>query len=177
MIPNGSYPCQYESRLSLKDGKEVFIRPVMCTDGPLLIDLFNRMTPQSIYLRFLWRLPALPEDMIHRFTHVDYKTEFALVAVVEEEGKKAVIAVARYSFERDENTTDLAVAVRDDWQGRGLGKPMLAKLVEIGKEQGISRFSSMMDPKNEAIKKVLYGLGYEVRFSARSGFLQVEVIV
>lgn len=177
MIPNESYPCQYESRLSLKDGKEVFIRPVMSTDGPLLIDLFNRMTPQSIYLRFLWRLPALPEDMIQRFTHVDYKTEFALVAVVEEEGGKAVIAVARYSFERDENTTDLAVAVRDDWQGRGLGKPLLAKLVEIGKEQGVSRFSSMMDPENNAIRKILCGLGYDVRLSRRSGYLQVEIDV
>lgn len=177
MIPNGSYPRQYESRLNLKDGKEVFIRPVLCTDGPLLVDLFNRMTPQSIYLRFLWRLPALPEDMLHRFTHVDYKTEFALVAVVEEEGKKAVIAVARYSFERDENTTDLAVAVRDDWQGRGLGKPMLAKLVEIGKEQGISRFSSMMAPENNAIRKILCGLGYDVRLSRRSGYLHVEIDV
>ncbi|MHC1724766.1 MAG: GNAT family N-acetyltransferase [Syntrophobacteraceae bacterium] len=173
---NGSYPSQYESRLTLKNGSEVFLRPIMRTDGHFLVDLFNKMTPQSIYLRFLWRLPALPEEMIRRFTHMDYKSEFALVALIEEQGKNAIIAVARYAFDRDEKKTDLAVAVRDDWQGLGLGKPMLAKIVAIGREHGIFRFQSMMDPENIAMKQILSGLGYEVQYSLRSGFLQVEIV-
>ena len=38
------YPAQYESRLTLKNGREVFLRPVLQTDGDLLVDLFNKLS-------------------------------------------------------------------------------------------------------------------------------------
>ncbi|QTA80979.1 GNAT domain-containing protein [Desulfonema limicola] len=174
-VLNKNYPRQYESWLKLKNGKEVFLRPIMETDGNLIIDLFNKMSPQSIYLRFLRNLDALTENMISHFTHVDYNKEFALAAVVKECGKDAVIAVGRYGYDPDENTTDLAVAVRDDWQNAGLGKPLLMKVVNIAKEHGISHFTGMMDPQNMIIRKVLQELGFKVQYSSKSGFFQVNI--
>ena len=38
------YPAQYESLLKLKDGREVFLRPVLQTDGDLLVALFNKLS-------------------------------------------------------------------------------------------------------------------------------------
>ncbi len=171
------YPSHHESRLTLKDGREVFLRPVLPTDNDLVIDLFNRISPRSIYQRFLANLGALPEDMLHHFTHINYETDFALAAVIEEGCSEAIIAVGRYAYDPHENNTDLALAVRDDWQNLGLGKLLLTRIIAIAKEHGISRFESMMDTKNTIMEKILKDLGYEVRYSLRSGFYQVEILV
>ena len=171
------YPSQYESRLTLKDGREVFLRPILPSDEHLLVDLFNRMSPLSRYLRFLSHLQALPEELLYHLTHIDYDNEFALVSVVEEDGNDAIIAVSRYALDKDENIADLALAVRDDWQHLGLGKSLLSRIITIGKEHGISRFGSMMDFQNNIVKKMLLELDYEVKYYFRGGVYQVEIVV
>jgi acetyltransferase len=174
---NGSYPAQYESRLTLKNGKEVFLRPIVQTDEYLLVDLLNKLSSDSIYLRFLRPVNALPEDMLFQFTHINYHNNFALVAVIQEDGNDSIIAVARYGYDPEENVTDFAVVVRDDWQHHGLGKSILVKIFAIGKEHGISRFVSIIDSTNNTMKHVLRELGYTVKYSYRNGSTQVEVLV
>jgi acetyltransferase len=176
-FPPPIYPQEHEGWLTLKDGRKIFTRPVLPTDGPLLVDLFNKLSPQSVYLRFLSNLPSLPENWVYRFTHVDYKMDFALLGLVQEDGKDAVIAVGRYAYDVHTHLTDLAVAVRDDWQHLGLGKSLLAKIVDIGKTNGISIFESLIAPQNEVIKAILTDLGYKVTYSLRSGFFLVEIHV
>ncbi len=174
---NKGYPSRYESRLTLKNGKEVLIRPILQTDSDLIIDIFNRISPRSTYQRFLTKLEVLSEDMLHHFTHIDYETDFALVAVVEEGDSDAVIAVARYMYDPAEDNTDLGLTVRDDWQNLGLGKTLLEMLVSVAGKHGISRFRSMMDAGNTIMEKILKDLGYEVKYSLRSGFYEVEILV
>jgi GNAT superfamily N-acetyltransferase len=175
MTSTGNYPTQYESRLTLKNGMDVFIRPIMETDEKLMVDLFNRLSPQSVYLRFLMHLHALPKDMLYRLLHVNYSTEFALAAIIDEDGKDAIIAIARYGYSPDESLADLAVAVRDDWQHLGLGKLLLKKVVDIGREHGIRRFGGMMEPDNKIMRQILVELGYKTNYVLRSGFYQVEI--
>jgi len=177
MTSTENYLTQYESRLTLKNGREIFVRPIMQTDEHLIVNLFERLSPHSIYMRFLRGLPALPEDMLYRFTHINYTSEFALAGIIKEDGKDAIIAVARYAYTPHDNITDLAVAVRDDWQHFGLGKSLLKKIVEIGKEHGIYRFGGMIDPQNKLIMQILLELGYNVKYSLKSGFFQVEIQV
>ncbi len=174
---NEGYPAQYESRLSLKNGQEVFLRPILPTDECLLVDLFNKLDSYSRHMRFLGILDDLPEKLLFRLTHINYVSEFALVAVIREDGKDAIIAVGRYAYDSQENATEFAVVVRDDWQHYGLGKLLLVKIFAAGREQGFSRFVTMIDPENNIIKQILSGLGYTVTYASRSGYLQVEVLV
>ena len=172
-----NYPFQHEERLVLENGIEVFIRPVLRSDADLLVDLFSRMSAQSVYLRFLRRLHSLPKEMVRRFTQVDYHREFALVAVINRDGRDSIIAVGRYGQNSHEEMTDLAVAVCDEWQYLGLGKILLVKIVEIAGEHGITRFTGMMDSRNRVIRHILAELGYEVTYVLKSGFFQVDIIV
>lgn len=167
----------YNSHLTLKDSREVFLRPILTTDSDLIIDLFNRITPKSLYQRFLRNFNALPEDMLYHFTNINYKTDFALVAVIQEDCRDAIVAVGRYAYDPHEDSTDLALAVRDDWQNLGLGKSLMTRIIAIAKEHGISHFVSMMDTKNTFMEKILKDLGYEVRYFMRSGFYQVDIHV
>lgn len=174
-VPAG-YPAAYESRLDLTNGGAVLLRPIVPADEALLVELFDRLSPQARYLRFLSHLAALPEQILHQLTHVDYATSFALAAVVEEAGRDIIIAVGRYALDPEEERADLAIAVRDDWQQLGLGKQLLARIITIGKEHGICRFGSMMDPQNSSVKKILGDLGYEVSYFFRNGAFQVNIV-
>ena len=128
------YLRQYESRLLLKNGAEVLLRPVVPSDAPLLVDMFNKMTPRSRYLRFMSNNLELPEGLLHQFTHLDYHASFAIACLVEANDQTEIIAVARYSHDPDEHIADLGVAVRDDWQNLGIGKSLLSKIIIIGKK-------------------------------------------
>jgi acetyltransferase len=177
LIMNEGYPNQCESRLTLKSGREVFLRPILQTDEYLLVDLLNKLSADSIYLRFLRPLSALPEELLFQFTHIDYNKNFALVAVIQEDGKDSIIAVARYGYDSEENVTAFAIAVRDDWQRYGLGQSLLTKIFAIGKEHGISSFVSVIASTNNIMKQILRKLGYTVKYSHKNSSTQVEVFV
>lgn len=173
----GRYPAHYEDRLILKNKKSVFIRPLLQTDESLILDLFNKLGTDSIYQRFLTYLKSLPEDLLFQLTHIDYVNKFALVAVIPENGKDSIIAVARYFRDPEKNINDFAILVRDDWQKCGLGKALLQKIFAVGKEHGITRFVSIINPENQIMKHVVRKLGYPVKYSYVKGCTRVEIVV
>jgi RimJ/RimL family protein N-acetyltransferase len=175
MAPTANYPAQYESKLILKNGREIFIRPIRETDEQLIVDFFKKLSARSVTLRFLRHLDAIPQDMLYQFTHLNYSSEFALAGVITENGRDAIIAIARYAH--TPHLPELAIAVRDDWQHLGLGKSLMKQVVEAGKANGIYRFGGMIDPRNKIIMKILLDLGYKVEYSLRSGVFEVEILV
>lgn len=177
MLFTENYPVQYESNLTLKDGSVVFLRPIKATDGDLIIDLVEKLSSNSKYLRFLRFLDSLSENLLYQLIHVNYTSGFALVATINEGGKEKIIAVARYAYSAEDNNTELAVTVRDDWQHRGLGRLLLEKIIEIGKEHGISRYVALISPQNKIIINTLIKLGYDVNCSLESGVFHVEILV
>jgi len=173
---NTGYPAHYETRLVLKDGREFFLRPILQSDEYLLVDLLNKLSPDAIYLRFLRPVSSLPDEFLHQLTHINYTTNFALVAAVEEDGRDALVAVARYGYDPDERVTDFAIVVRDDWQRSGLGKFLLERLFAIGRGHGVTRFVSIIDSTNHAMKQVLRKLGCTVKYSYKGSATRVEVV-
>jgi acetyltransferase len=173
---HNDYPSQYESHLTLKNGRDVFIRPIRQTDGPLLVDLFNKLSPESIRLRFLTNLQYLSEDLLYRFTHIDYENDFALAGVIEEDGKDAIIGVGRYMDDPLVGLPDLAIAVRDDWQHFGLGKVLLVKTIGVAREQGITCLGAVIDPQNNVIRQLFWDLGFPVKYTLRGGFFRLEIL-
>lgn len=174
---NEQNPSQCESRVTLKNGEEVFIRPIRETDGPLILELFHNLSPRSVYRRFLSKVDTIPDKLLYRLTHIDYHKEFGLAAVILDADKETLVAVARYACDRQTDSADLAIAVVDSRHNLGLGKILLAKITAIAKENGIKRFTGLMDSENPVIRRALQKLGYEVRYSPRSGFYEVEIIL
>ncbi len=171
------YPAQYESRLMLKNRKEVFLRPILQTDKHLIVDLLNKLSADAVFLRFLRPVTKLPEEMLFQLTNINYQSNFALVAVIKENEKDALIAVARYGYDSAEKATDFAIVVRDDWQHLGLGQYMLDKIFGIGRAHGIFRFVSIIDSANHNMKQLLRTLAYTVKYSHQGGAIQVEILV
>ncbi len=171
----GEYPREYEGWTTIGDGSEVFLRPIKPTDGPLLVEGFHKLSPRSIYLRFLSPLRDLPEKWVYQFTHVDYRNDFALVATIHERGLESIIAVGRYAQNPTTGRAEVAVVVRDDWQRRGLGKALLLRLMEIARENRITRFEAFIDKDNFIVIGLISSLGVRHTMGSEEGLYRVEM--
>lgn len=149
------------SRVVLKDGSKVLIRQVHREDAPLLAEGFARFSAESRRLRFLTDKPRLTEAELHYFTHIDHHDHEALGAVDETDGR--ALGIARYIRDTtDPEQAEIAVAVVDDWQGRGLGTELVNRLMDRAREEGIHRFTALVAVDNEMMVNLLHDIGGEL---------------
>jgi len=73
------------------------------------------------------------------------------------------------------DSAEVAVAVVDDWQGRGLGSALLEELTERAGEEGIERFTATVLAENRQVIELLRGLGGVTVRADAAGALEVDV--
>jgi GNAT superfamily N-acetyltransferase len=137
--------------LVLRDGRQVEVRPLRGDDGERLRRLFFRLSPLSVYHRFLSPLPRPTEDGLRRLLDVDHRDREALAAVYEDE----FVAVARYGRKPAEEVADIAVVVADDWQRDGLALLLLERLAQVARLRGIWRFHATVLGENAAAMRLV----------------------
>jgi RimJ/RimL family protein N-acetyltransferase len=171
----GTYPYEYEEWITLKNGSRVFLRPIKPTDRRLLVELFNRLSQQTIYRRFLSHIRQLPEQWLDRFTILNYTSDFALAATTVDGDEERIISVCRYHYNIHTENTELAMVVQDDWQNLGLGTKIASKVFNIARRNNIHQFEGVLDPTNEAITKILNNLSCSYTLTLRSGFFFILI--
>jgi RimJ/RimL family protein N-acetyltransferase len=138
----------------LRDGSAVLIRPVRGTDAPLLADGFARLSARSRQMRFLTPKHELTPAELGYFTEVDHHDHEALGALNYADGRG--VGIARYVRDAgDPQAAAIAVTIVDDWQGRGLGTELLARLADRARCEGIRRFTALVSADNAAAAGVL----------------------
>ena len=124
----------------LPDGGIVHIRLIHPNDKKRLIDGFNHLSKQSIYFRFLGSKKELTKNELIYFTEIDYDKHIALVATIPKNGDEEIIAVGRYiQTEQSDSkpSAEVALAVIDTHQNRGIGSLLFEKLMQIARSQGV----------------------------------------
>jgi len=128
------YPVELEGFLKLRDGRLVPVRPIRPEDAGLERRFFDGLSAQSRYQRFLNQMAQLPQQMLARFTQLDYDRELALVALDPSSGE--FIGVGRYAPNSDGETAEFALTVSDAWQGRGVGRALLERICDCARAAG-----------------------------------------
>ena len=155
--PADGYPAHWEADVILADGRPVHLRPIHADDGPALQEFHHRLSAQSVYFRYFAPKPDLTDADLMRYTKVDYVDRVALVALVGPE----IIGVGGYD-RIDAQRAEVAFAVRDDVQGRGLGSAFLEHLAAAAREHGIERFTAEVLPGNARMLTTFREAGYEL---------------
>ncbi len=158
--------------LTLRDGRQVAVRPIEPEDQEALLRAFERLSEESRYRRFLSPMPTLAPSMLRYLTEVDHRDHEALVAL--EAGSGELVGVARYV--RGEGPGgEAAVTVADEWQGAGLGTALTSMLAARALEEGVDRFRATLLADNAEMLDLLASVG-SVEITGRAGgTLQVEV--
>jgi acetyltransferase len=164
------YPAQYESRVNLPEIGELLIRPIRPEDAPLLLELFDTLSPQSIYYRFFFPMKKFPQEMLARFTQVDYDREIALVAISESGSEEKMLGAARVILQQNLKDAEFAVLVGDPWQGKGIGAQLLRICLDIAKERRFRNIWGVALAKN----KGMLALGRKLNFTIRPSTLVGE---
>ncbi len=165
------YPAEYELDVALRDGGGARVRPIRPDDGPLLVEFFERLGPESRYFRFFRIKETLEPKEVEFFTNVDYSDRMALIAILD--GK--MIGLASYDRERDEaGTAEVAFAVADEHQGRGIGTQLLQLLTNHARSQGVQRFEAFVLPENRQMMRLFRNSGYELTRTIDEGVFTVD---
>src|SRR3954465_5603015 len=145
-------------RVTLRDSTEVEIRPVTPTDRKLLLSGFQRFGERSRYQRFFGMKVKLTEAELAFFTEVDHHDHEALGAI--EPAPGAGVGIARFiRLAPGSPVAEAAVSVVDDWQGRGLGRALLAALVRRAEEEGVTHFQAVLLRENRAMLEAFRRVG------------------
>lgn len=154
--------------------QQVELRPIEPEDKDALARGFDRLSERSRYRRFLSPRGPLTEAELRYLTEVDHHDHEALVAVDPQTGEG--VGVARFVRSAEDRTVaELAVAVVDDCQGRGIGSLLAAELSRRAREEGITCFTALALAENDAMLGILQELG-EVRTGpVRLGTVELAV--
>src|SRR5215510_14915827 len=155
-MKNSEYIQDQQEMIFLRDGTPVQLRPIIAEDKTELAEAFEGLSIQSRYQRFLGPVRELSREMLAYLTELDYVNHFAWGAFISAEECAPLIGVARYIRVKDDPlSADVAIAVIDQYQQRGLGLQLLRALVEVAVEHGIRRFVGQSLAENRAIRSLL----------------------
>jgi RimJ/RimL family protein N-acetyltransferase len=140
-----------DSDITLTDGTRVHLRPIRTEDDHVLVELFSRLSPETVYQRFFSALPELSPGMARHLANVNETNRLALAAEVDSE----VVAIARYEPLMDSDAVELALVVADAWQNRGLGRILLRAILGAAEANGIHRFRADVLAENRRMLRLL----------------------
>jgi acetyltransferase len=148
----------------------VKVRPIRPEDAEMEASFVRNLSDHARHFRFGTAMKELTREMLVRFTQIDYDRELALLGLVEQGGREIEIAVARYARTSPE-AADIAIVVGDAWQGKGIGRRLLGRLIEIARTRGIRRLEGEMLAENLPIRSLLASLGFTFRRDPDGGDL------
>ena len=154
------------SAIETARGQRVEIRAIRPDDDERLAEAVERASPQSLYRRFFGVRRFTDKDMAS-FSDVDFVNHVALVAVTEEGGRPVIVGGGRYVVVKP-GQAEIAFALIDQYQGRGIGSTLMRHLVAIARTAGLKELVAEVLAENAPMLKVFRkcGLGMTTRREA-----------
>lgn len=144
----------------------VSIRPIETTDAVELSAFYARLSPESRRTRFLGMAPGITDVQAERFAAADGRSRAGFVAVLHEAGPRDGEIVGHACAEpAEEGTVEMAFAVDDRLQRKGVGRRLLREVVAWARRRGVERLTATMLVGNEAMRRLALaaGLPWEAR--------------
>ena len=156
------------------DGAVIVIRAIRLDDQERLHDHFKGLSEKSVYFRFMGiRRDLSPQDL-KRLTELDFKNHVGLAATLTENGRERFIGVGRYICGADPTRAEVAFAILDGFQGRGIGTLLLEHLSLIADANGVTEFEADVLGENRQMLEVFAHSGFESHRTLDSGVVRLR---
>lgn len=163
-------------KIHLKDGTKGWVLALLPTDRAALVREFESLSPESRRRRFLMPVVHLSDAMLkHLVDEVDGIDHVALVLMAKVGDEVVPTGIARcVRYPHQPEAADIAVTVKDDWQGRGVATALLEVLMRR-RPEGVTHLLTEVAADNPASLAMLRHLGPTRTYDTGMGILDVEV--
>ena len=156
------------------DGSAIRVRAIRPDDRERLHEHFKALSERSVYFRFMGIKRNLSPSDLKRLTDLDFRNHVGLVATVTENGRERFIGVGRYICGAHPTRAEVAFAILDGFQGRGIGTLLLEHLRLIADANGVTEFEADVLGENRQMLEVFAHSGFEARNSPDSGVVHLH---
>ncbi len=172
----GDYPEHLETYRKTKTGESLFLRPVRISDESLLKEFYYSLSEQSMYRRFISMRKDMPHERLQESVVIDNTTECLILAIDQmDEGEERVVGIGQYGMAEFAHTAEIAFAVRDDCQNRGIGRTLLEYLTTLAKRQGLLGFTAEVLAENRAMLHLFGSMGFDIDRRNEEGVFELKM--
>ncbi len=171
----GEYPEHLETYRTTKTGLEILLRPIRLNDEPLLRDFFHRFSDDSLYRRFFSIRQDLPHEFLQKFVAIDYSQQMLILAVIEEKERTEIIGIGQYWKKEETHTAEVAFAVRDDYQDKGVGMELFSYLTYLARKEGLLGFTAEVLMDNRPMLHLCRKMGFDIERTGASGIYNLNM--
>ena len=154
------YPTRYIMPATLSDGTEVLLRPIRPEDEPLEYEMLTTLSEKTLKERFFSVIKDITHEMLIRFCNIDYDRETAIVVEIKQAEKRRIVGIGRLIVDAGFNSSQFAVLVHDDFQGKGVGYMLLDMMIGVAQEKGFEEIYGIVLTDNHRMLRVCRRLGF-----------------
>ena len=165
------YPEHRKVDVTLRDGSTVHVRPIRAEDREALQAFLEELSEDSRAFRFFTgaaNLALAAEAAVD----VDYVMRYGLIA--QRGAGERVVGHASY-VAAGNGRAEVAFAIADELQGKGLATILLAHLADAAAESGVRLFEAEILPANHRMVEVFRESGFPVEISSVPDSIHVEL--
>jgi acetyl coenzyme A synthetase (ADP forming)-like protein len=166
-----TYPAHREATVVLRDGSTLTVKPIRPDDATELSRFYSSLSLESRVLRFFAAV-ANADSSVKRMVEVDYTASYGIVAVAG--AKPQIVGHAMY-VQIEPRKAELALAVADAYQGRGLGTILLGQLAEAAAASGLDILEAVVRPENHRMLQMLRESGFPVHARSEPGEVHADL--
>jgi len=165
------YPAEREGTIVLRDGSTLDVRPIRVADEAELARFYTDLSLESRVFRFFAAV-ANADSSVKKMVEVDYASRYGIVATAGEDHR--IVGHAMY-VAIEPRKAELALAVADAYQGKGVGTILLGQLAEAAAGAGIQVLEAVVKPENHRMLEVLRESGFPLKSRSEPGEIHAEL--
>ncbi|MEH6825911.1 MAG: bifunctional acetate--CoA ligase family protein/GNAT family N-acetyltransferase [Motiliproteus sp.] len=174
------YPESLVEQASLKSGRQVTLRPIRGEDEPNHLEMYNRLSPESIRLRYFYSRAAPNHDELASWTQIDYNREMAfIVSAPRLDGKPGdeTLGVVRATTDADNVAAEFAVVMLDELQGEGLGSLLMQKMIDYCRSRGTLKLMGTTMTSNMGMQRLAKKLGFTNSYNTEEEAIEMILML
>ena len=150
----------------LTDGTTIEIRSAWPDDVDAVRDMHQKLSPDSLYLRFFSMNPSAAEREARRLCREPAPDHAALLALLDGE----LIGCGSYEcYDLPAQSAEVALAVADEMHNRGVGTLLLEHLISLARSRGLHAFTAETLSENALMLRVFADAGLQVHRALADG--------
>lgn len=167
------YPQELEEEIIFEE-RSTLLRPIRPEDEPQYREFFGRLDPEDVYLRFFAYKRELVHSQLARFTQIDFDREMAFIASRRNEaGQMEILGVVSSVTDSDNRQAEVAIIVRSDLKGKGLGRTLLGKMIRYCRQRGTELLVGEILRSNSYMLALAKKVGFQMRLGEEAELVGV----